>query len=346
MKDMQHIINQIPVIVLADLLYSSFTSMENRNLLEHVEMLPTEGTTKGVMKKSESICARPPSAIPKNQENWMISYLCPKIIFKNRYQETCILEESKWKTSFKPITEFCEFLVTSTKQSNQPKMLWTNHTRRLYDNQNGYYGMIETQQSIQELLAITIPSSGIEKLPNRKISQNKCKILFGRDKDMAGMKLINEEVNMCALLVIIMEKQNRSMRKYMDVQDVKCYIHYQDCIVGLFFRLPKYSKMSLSSPYHHIIFNHRGEHNKRLHALSRIREQLVFAIGLHIDWGKCIVIPHIIVHTNDTIAEEEIISAIHNLTTLANIHQDRNYQGLGWFHIPFIKSCRSKWTLY
>ena len=33
MKDMQHTINQIPVTVLADLLYSSFTSTENRNLM-------------------------------------------------------------------------------------------------------------------------------------------------------------------------------------------------------------------------------------------------------------------------------------------------------------------------
>ena len=70
--------------------------------------------------------------------------------------------------------------------------------------------MIEMQKNIQELLTITIPSSGIGKLPHHIISQNKCQILFGQDKDMAGMKLINEEVNMCALLVIIMEKQNRS----------------------------------------------------------------------------------------------------------------------------------------
>ena len=320
MKDMQHIINQIPVTVLADLLYSSFTSIENRNLLEHVEMLPTKGTPKGVVRKYESICARPDSAIPKNQGNWMISYLCPKIIFKNGYQETCILKESEWKTSFKPTIGFCEFLVMSTKRSNNPKMLWKNQTRKLYGNLNGYYGMIQTQQSIQELLTITIPSSGIEKLPHRKISQNKCQILFGQGKDMAGMKLINEEVNMCALLVIIMEKPNRSWRMYVDIHDVKCYIHYQDCIVGLFFRLVKYSKMSLNSPYHQIIFNH-----KRRHALARIHEQLVFAIGLHSDWGKCIIIPHIIVHTNDIIAEKENISAIHNLTTLANIHQEREY---------------------
>ena len=276
----------------------------------------------------------------------MISYLCLKIIFKKGYHDTCILKESEWKTSFEPITEFCEFLVMSTKRSNQRKMLWTNQTRRLYGNLNGYYGMIEMQQSIQELLTITIPSSGIEKLPHHKISQNKCQILFGQDKDMAGMKLINEEVNMCALLVIIMEKQNRSWRIYMDVQDVKCYIHYQDCIVGLFFRLLKNSKMSLNSPYPQIIFNHRGEHNKRLHALARIHGQLVFAIGLQCDWGKCIGIAHIIVQTNDIISEKENISTIHNLRTLANIHQDQNYQEEGWFHIPFIKSCRSKRTLY
>ena len=50
-------------------------------------------------------------------------------------------------------------------------------------------------------------------------------------------------------------------------------------------------------------------------------------------------------HTNDIITEKENISTIQNLRTFANIHQDQNYQGEGWFHIPFIKSCRSKWTL-
>ena len=69
MKDMQRIINQIPLTVLADLLYSDFTSMENRNLVEHVEMLPAEGTTKGIVRKSEPICARRASAIQKNQGN-------------------------------------------------------------------------------------------------------------------------------------------------------------------------------------------------------------------------------------------------------------------------------------
>ena len=128
MKDMQRIINQIPLTVLANLLYSSFTSMENRNLVEHVEMLPTDGTTKGDVRKSQPLCARPASAIPKNQGNWMISYLSPNIIFKKGYHDTCILKESEWKTSFEPITEFCEFLVMSTKRSNQRKMLWTNQT--------------------------------------------------------------------------------------------------------------------------------------------------------------------------------------------------------------------------
>ena len=104
-------------------------------------------------------------------------------------------------------------------------------------------------------------------------------------------------------------------------------------------------EMSLNSPYPQIIFNHRGKHNKRLHALARIHGQLVFAITLQCDWGKCIVIPHIIVHTNDILSEKENFSTIHNLRTLVNIHQDQNYQGEGWFHIPFIESCRSKWRL-
>ena len=327
MKDMQHIL----VTVLGDSLYSCFNSKETRNLLEHVESLPTEGTRGGVVRKSESICAKPASAIPEKQGNRMISYLCPKIIVKNGHQETCIPKETEWKTLFKPITEFREFLVMSTKRSNQPKLLWTDQTRRLYNNLNGYYGMIEMQPSIQELLTLTIPSSG---------------------KDMAGMKLINKEVNMCAILLIIMENHNRSWRMYMDGQDVNCYIHCQDCIVGLFCRLLKYSKISLDSPYHQIIFNHRGELNKRLHALARIHEQLVFAIGLHIDWGKCytlgepIVIPHVNLHANDIIAEKENnITPIHDLTTLAHLRQVQNHQGLGWFHILLIKSCNSMSSL-
>ena len=94
---MEHIINQIHGTVIAALLYSRFTSMENRNPVEHVEMLPTEGTTKGVVRKSESIFARLASAIPKNQRNWTISYLCPKIIFKNWYQETDDIYDMHWK---------------------------------------------------------------------------------------------------------------------------------------------------------------------------------------------------------------------------------------------------------
>ena len=353
MKDMQHIINQVPVTMLADFLYASFTSEENRNLPEHVDLLPSEGTTEGVVRKSESICARPASAIPKKSRKLDDIIFMSKDNCQKGCQETCMLKESEWKTSFKPITEFCEFLVMSTKRSNHPKILWIDQTRTLYRNLKRYYGMTEMPPSIQELLTLTIPSSSIEKLPHHKISQNKFQIVFQiLSKDMAGMKLINEEVNMCALLLIIMEKQNCSWRMYMDGQDIKCYIHCQDCIVGLFCRLLKYSKMSLYSPYHQIIFNHRGEHNKRLHPLARIHEQLVFAIGLHIDWenyytmGESIAIPHVIMHANDIIADKENIAAIHDLLMLANLHQDQNYQGLGWFHIPFIKSCSSVWTLF
>ena len=130
-KEMHHILS-LPVTALADWLYSSFNSKENRILLEHVDLLPPEITTEGVLRKSESRCARPASAIPKNKRNWMISYLCPRIIVKNRYQETSILKKSECKTSFQPILEFCEFLFRSTKHSNQPKILLTNQTRRLY----------------------------------------------------------------------------------------------------------------------------------------------------------------------------------------------------------------------
>ena len=107
MIDMQHILS-LPVTALADLLYSSLNSTENRILLEHVDLLPSEIATEGVVRKSESICARPDSAIRKNIKNWMISYLYQRIIVENQYQETSILEKSEWKTSFQPITEFRE----------------------------------------------------------------------------------------------------------------------------------------------------------------------------------------------------------------------------------------------
>ena len=193
MKDMQHILS-LP----KNMLYSSFNSKANRILLEHVDLLPTEIATEGVVRKSESICARPASAIPKNQKNWMISYLYPRIIVENPYQQTSILEKSEWKTLFQPITEFREFLFMSTKHSNQPKILLTNQTRRLYSHLNGYFTIIGIQPSIQELLKITMPSSGIEKLRHHKICQNKFLILVRQNEDMAGMKLINEEISLCA----------------------------------------------------------------------------------------------------------------------------------------------------
>ena len=317
-----------------------------------MELLPSEIATQGVVRKSESTCARPASAIPKNQKNWMISYLYPRIIVKNRYQETSILEKSEWKTSFQPITESREFLFMSTKDSNQPRILLMNQTRRLYIHLNGYFTIIGVQPSIQEPLKITMPSSGIEKLPHHKICQNKFLILLGQNEDMAGMKLTNEGISLCALLQIIMAKQHRSWRMYKDSQQIiQCYIHCQDCIEGLFCWLLKYSKMSLNSPYHFIILNHRREHNKRLHAHAIIHEQLVFAIGLPIDWDKChnlgesIVIPQVIVHANNILADKGI-TAIHDPKIPPNIFRERSCQGPGWFRIPFIKSCSSVWTLF
>ena len=68
-----------------------------------------------------------------------------------------------------------------------------------------------------------------------------------------------------------------------------------------------------------------------------------FAIGLHIDWDKChnpgesIVIPQVLMHANDIIADKGI-TAIHNLKIPPNIYREQSYQGPGWFHIPFIKS--------
>ena len=49
MKDMHHILS-LPVKALADLLYSSFNSKENRILLEHVDLLPPEITTERVVR--------------------------------------------------------------------------------------------------------------------------------------------------------------------------------------------------------------------------------------------------------------------------------------------------------
>ena len=170
MKEMQHIIKQVLVTMLTDLLYSSFTSEENRNPLEHVDLLPTEGTTEGVVRKSESICARPASAIPKNQGNWMISYLCPQMIVKNGYQETCILEDSEWKTSFKPITGLCEFLVMCRKHSYIQSILLTDERRKLYLILKRYCRMLDTLPSIQELLKMATPNSDFAKSPSIKFA--------------------------------------------------------------------------------------------------------------------------------------------------------------------------------
>ena len=183
--------------------------------------------------------------------------------------------------------------------------------------------MIGTLPSFEELLKITIRSSGIEKLAYHKICQNKLQILPGQGEDLYIMQFINEGISMRALPLIILHNENCSWRMYMDSRAIKYYIHCLQCRLGHFCWSLKYSKMSLKSPYHQIIINQRGEYNKGLHAL---------AIRLLIGWTKChnvgetTLFLRVIVRANDIISEKEKITARHDLTKRRDIHQVRSYR--------------------
>ena len=85
------------------LLPSIVTQKENLNQPEQVHLLPNECSTESILRKYRSLRARPASAMPKNHENWRTSNVFPKIILKNRYHQTCIPQESEWKTAFKAL---------------------------------------------------------------------------------------------------------------------------------------------------------------------------------------------------------------------------------------------------
>ena len=99
-------------------------------------------------------------------------------------------------------------------------------------------------------------------------------------------------------------------------------IPYLDYNLGMFFTSLIYLKTNWKCPFHQI-------NNEQ-------REPQIY-------WKKCHFMGDftnylgIIVHANDIIAIEHNIAFIHNLTTLVNIHQDQNYQGLGRFHVSVIE---------
>ena len=94
MKEMNHQINLILVLTLADLLNSSITRMEKLNQPRQVYLLQNAFTTESIMEKSGSFCVKPASAMPQYYENWRIFNLSMEIILNNMYREKCIIKES------------------------------------------------------------------------------------------------------------------------------------------------------------------------------------------------------------------------------------------------------------
>ena len=86
--------------------------------------------------------------------------------------------------------------------------------------------------------------------------------------------------------------------------------------------------------------------------IERIYELLVLPMELHTNCTKCCFMGDttiylgFIVHENNTIANEEKITTIHDLTTPTIIHQEGSYLGLAWFYIPFIKNHSSMLTFF
>ena len=78
--------------------------------------------------------------------------------------------------------------------------------------------MIGTLPRIQDLLMTTIPSSIFENLSNNIIRQNKTMSVLNQVENLFGMQLINKGISMCALPLIITQKENHNWRMCIDSQ--------------------------------------------------------------------------------------------------------------------------------
>ena len=92
-KEVDHPINLIPVLSLANLLNSSITRTEKSNQPRQVYSLPNAFTTKSITGKSGSLWMKPASVMPQYHENRRFN-LISEIILNNLYQEMCITKEA------------------------------------------------------------------------------------------------------------------------------------------------------------------------------------------------------------------------------------------------------------
>ena len=92
-KEVDHPINLIPVLSLANLLNSSITRTEKSNQPRQVYSVPNAFTTKSITGKSGSLWMKPASVMPQYHENRRFN-LISEIILNNLYQEISITKEA------------------------------------------------------------------------------------------------------------------------------------------------------------------------------------------------------------------------------------------------------------
>ena len=173
--------------------------------------------------------------------------------------------------------------------------------------------MLDTLPSIQELLKMAIPSSDYAKFPLNKICHKTNYILPGRVDDLFHMQLRNKGINLFVQLAFLMHKENLNLRLCIGNQAIKIFVSSRVAIpsleynLGMFCTSLIYFKTNWRCPFH-LVNNEQREPQ--------------------IDWkkghlmGDAVNYPGIIMHANDIIAKDHNITFIHDLTTLADIHQD------------------------
>ena len=312
-------------------LHSMFTRRDYQHQPEPVHLLAKESSTETIVRRYGSLCGHvKKSATAKNHKNWRASNLFPNM--KNRYPKTYIPKESEWKTAFMSTAEFCEFLVMCGKHSFITSTLWTDERRKLCVSLNRYYKMLDTLPSIQDLLKMAISSSDFTKSPLYKFCHQTNQILLCQSESLFHMKLRNGRINLFVLPAFPTHKDNRNWKLCIGNPAIKILVSsrivtpYLDYNLGM---SPVYLTANWNCPFHQINSEQKAPQVdcKKCHFM-----------------GDAANYPGFILHPNDIMAKEQNITFIHDLTRLSNIHQDQNYQGLGWFHIPFTKSRSSMFT--
>ena len=314
-------------------LHSMFTRQDYLHQPEPVHLLATESSTETILRRYGSLCGHvEKSAIAKNHENWRTSNLFPNM--KKRHPKTYIPKESEWKTAFMSTAEFCEFLSMCGKHSFIPSTLWTDERRKLWVSLDRYYKMLDTLPSIQDLRKMAKSSSDFTKSPLYKICHQTNQILLCQSESLFNMQLRNGRINLFVLPAFPTHKDNRNWKLCIANLAIKILARsrivtpYLDSNLGM---SPVYLTTNCNCPFHQIN--------------SQQIEPQVDCKKCHF-MGDAANYPGFNLHANDIMAKEQNITFIHDLTGLANIHQYQNYQGLGWFHIPFTKSRSSMFTLF